>query len=205
MPPDTACPCCNAARVEIGEDRSERLDVIPAQYRVLVTRRPKFACRSLCFGSTSATGTATLTVPSLLRRRTHFLRLACLIAEARLVPRASASSSYHSHLVSSSGTPGAYKIAGVTGQGRNKKSRPEGRRGRNYRSSWGVQRVVWRGGPEDASVLDINADLRRFASPNSPPTLAPPASGAAAPGAAARGSPGSKLCHRRSSDRSHEL
>lgn len=45
-PDDTACPCCNAPMVEIGEDRSERLDIIPAQYRVLVTRRPKFACRS---------------------------------------------------------------------------------------------------------------------------------------------------------------
>jgi transposase len=31
---------------KIGEDVSERLDVIPAQFRVLVTRRPKYACRS---------------------------------------------------------------------------------------------------------------------------------------------------------------
>ncbi len=30
----------------IGEDTSERLDVIPAQFRVIVTRRPKLACRS---------------------------------------------------------------------------------------------------------------------------------------------------------------
>jgi len=30
----------------IGEDTSERLDVIPAQYRVVVTRRPKYACRA---------------------------------------------------------------------------------------------------------------------------------------------------------------
>jgi transposase len=45
-PPDTACPCCKAMMVEIGEDRSERLDVIPTQYRVLVTRRPKLACRA---------------------------------------------------------------------------------------------------------------------------------------------------------------
>jgi len=49
MPSDTACPCCKTTMVEIGEDRSERLDVIPTQYRVLVTRRPKFACRS-CAG-----------------------------------------------------------------------------------------------------------------------------------------------------------
>ena len=32
---------------QIGEDVSERLDVIPAQFRVIVTRRPKYACR-LC-------------------------------------------------------------------------------------------------------------------------------------------------------------
>ena len=30
----------------MGEDVSERLDVVPAQFRVIVTRRPKYACRS---------------------------------------------------------------------------------------------------------------------------------------------------------------
>src|SRR6201997_1799216 len=30
----------------IGEETSERLDVIPAQFRVVVTRRPKYACRA---------------------------------------------------------------------------------------------------------------------------------------------------------------
>ncbi len=45
-PEDTACPCCRAAMTVIGEDTSERLDVIPAQFRVIVTRRPKLACRS---------------------------------------------------------------------------------------------------------------------------------------------------------------
>ena len=29
----------------IGEDKSERLDIMPAQFRVLVTIRPKYACR----------------------------------------------------------------------------------------------------------------------------------------------------------------
>jgi transposase len=48
-PEDTACPCCRAAMVVIGEDTSERLDVIPAQFRVVVTRRPKLACRA-CTG-----------------------------------------------------------------------------------------------------------------------------------------------------------
>src|SRR4051795_6462851 len=45
-PEDTACPCCRATMTVIGEDRSERLDVIPAQFRVIVTRRPKLACRA---------------------------------------------------------------------------------------------------------------------------------------------------------------
>jgi len=48
-PRDLACPCCRTAMVVIGEDRSERLDVTPAQVRVLVTRRPKLACRA-CAG-----------------------------------------------------------------------------------------------------------------------------------------------------------
>jgi len=30
--------------VQIGEDRSERLDVTPAQFRVIVTIRPRYAC-----------------------------------------------------------------------------------------------------------------------------------------------------------------
>lgn len=45
-PEDTACPCCRATMAVIGEDKSERLDVIPAQFRVLVTKRPKLACQA---------------------------------------------------------------------------------------------------------------------------------------------------------------
>jgi transposase len=45
-PEDTTCPCCRATMTVIGEDTSERLDVIPAQFRVIVTRRPKLACRT---------------------------------------------------------------------------------------------------------------------------------------------------------------
>ena len=45
-PPNTNCPCCNAPMHMIGEEASERLDVVPAQYRVIVTHRPKFACRA---------------------------------------------------------------------------------------------------------------------------------------------------------------
>jgi transposase len=46
MPESTACPCCQGPLVEIGADTSERLDVIPARFQVLVTRRPKLACRA---------------------------------------------------------------------------------------------------------------------------------------------------------------
>jgi len=44
-PEDIRCSC-GAERHIIGEDTSERLDIIPAQFRVIVTRRPKYACRS---------------------------------------------------------------------------------------------------------------------------------------------------------------
>jgi transposase len=42
----TICPCCSGALHRIGEDVSERLDIVPAQFRVIVIRRPKYACRS---------------------------------------------------------------------------------------------------------------------------------------------------------------
>jgi transposase len=45
-PEATACPCCQGPLVEIGVDAAERLDVIPAQFRVVVTKRPKLACRA---------------------------------------------------------------------------------------------------------------------------------------------------------------
>jgi transposase len=37
--------CCQRELHCIGADRSERLDIVPAQFRVLVTVRPKYACR----------------------------------------------------------------------------------------------------------------------------------------------------------------
>ena len=43
---DKTCPCCQGALHRIGEDVAERLDIVPAQFRVLVTRRPKYACRA---------------------------------------------------------------------------------------------------------------------------------------------------------------
>ncbi|HYZ42225.1 MAG TPA: IS66 family transposase [Stellaceae bacterium] len=44
------CPCCGGTLHVIGESRSEQLDVVPAQLRVRVTRRPRYACRS-CEGT----------------------------------------------------------------------------------------------------------------------------------------------------------
>ena len=52
-PEDVTCGC-GAARHVIGEDVSERLDIVPAQFRVLVTRRPKYACRSCGAGIVQA-------------------------------------------------------------------------------------------------------------------------------------------------------
>jgi len=49
-PEDIDCPCCHSPMHVIGEDAPERLDVIPAQYRVIVTHRPKYACRA-CEGA----------------------------------------------------------------------------------------------------------------------------------------------------------
>jgi transposase len=43
---DHACPCCRNGLHRIGEGVSERLDIVPAQLRVIVVRRPKYACRA---------------------------------------------------------------------------------------------------------------------------------------------------------------
>jgi transposase len=45
-PDSTVCPCCGGALHVIGEDSSKRLDKVPAKVRVIVTRRPKYACRA---------------------------------------------------------------------------------------------------------------------------------------------------------------
>ena len=43
-PESIACPCGCGDMVRIGEDKTERLDLIPARYQVIVTIRPKYAC-----------------------------------------------------------------------------------------------------------------------------------------------------------------
>jgi transposase len=52
-PASTSCPCGCGDMVRVGEDRDERLDVIPARFRVLVTVRPKYICRN-CAGASHA-------------------------------------------------------------------------------------------------------------------------------------------------------
>ena len=43
---DKSCPCCGGVLHAIGEDTSEMLDLVPAQLRVKVIRRPRYACRA---------------------------------------------------------------------------------------------------------------------------------------------------------------
>ena len=45
-PDSKVCPCCGGDLHVIGEDTSKRLDKVPAKVRVIVTRRPKYACRT---------------------------------------------------------------------------------------------------------------------------------------------------------------
>jgi transposase len=59
-PDSLECPCGCGQMHKIGEDRSERLDIIPAQLRVIVTIRPKYGCRSCSNGVTQASAPAYL-------------------------------------------------------------------------------------------------------------------------------------------------
>ncbi|WP_299154287.1 IS66 family transposase [uncultured Tateyamaria sp.] len=58
-PDNTICDCGHARHV-IGEDVSERLDIVPVQFRVIVTRRPRYACRSCESGIVQAPAPAHL-------------------------------------------------------------------------------------------------------------------------------------------------
>lgn len=59
-PASLDCPCGCGEMHRIGEDRTERLDIIPAQLRVIVTVRPKYACRACAEGVTQAPAPAHL-------------------------------------------------------------------------------------------------------------------------------------------------
>jgi len=58
--PSTICPGCSGPLHRIGEDVAERLDIVPAQFRVLVVRRPKYACRACQDGVVQAAALARL-------------------------------------------------------------------------------------------------------------------------------------------------
>jgi transposase len=66
-PESKACPCCGGELHVIGEDTSKRLDKVPAKVRVIVTRRPKYACRS-CekTGADTVAGVIQATAPARL-------------------------------------------------------------------------------------------------------------------------------------------
>src|SRR6056297_2496305 len=59
-PESLICPCGCGQMHKIGEDRTERLDIVPAQLRVLVTVRPKYACRACTDGVKQAPAPAAL-------------------------------------------------------------------------------------------------------------------------------------------------
>ena len=59
-PESTQRPCGCGEMVKIGEDRTERLHIVPAQLQVIVTVRPKYACRSCEEGVTQASAPAHL-------------------------------------------------------------------------------------------------------------------------------------------------
>jgi transposase len=59
-PDSLECPCGCGLMHKIGEDRSTRIDIVPAQPRVIVTVRPKYACRICTNGVTQAPAPAWL-------------------------------------------------------------------------------------------------------------------------------------------------
>ena len=64
-PASTQCPCGCGQMMRIGEDRTERLDIVPAQLRVIVTVRPKYACRACEAGVIQAASPAHLIIGGL--------------------------------------------------------------------------------------------------------------------------------------------
>ena len=64
-PDSTQCPYGCGDMIRIGEDRTERLDIVPAQLRVIVTVRPKYACRTCEQGVIQAAAPAHLIIGGL--------------------------------------------------------------------------------------------------------------------------------------------
>ena len=79
-PAASVCGCGGGLHL-IGEDVSERLDVIPAQFRVIVTRRPKYACRSCTNGVVQAPAPARLIAGGMPTEATVAHVLVCKYAD----------------------------------------------------------------------------------------------------------------------------
>lgn len=79
--PDSLTCACGGCLHCIGEDVSERLDVIPAQFRVIVTRRPKYACRACTDGVVQAPAPARLIQAGLPTEATIAHVLVCKYAD----------------------------------------------------------------------------------------------------------------------------
>jgi transposase len=52
---DTTCDCCGGELHQMGEDKSEQLEFIPAQIKVIEHVRPKYSCRSCESNDTKVT------------------------------------------------------------------------------------------------------------------------------------------------------
>ncbi len=63
---DDSCPCCSDPLHRISEDVSTRLDMVPSQFRVLMVRRPKYACRACTDGVVQSPAPARLIEGGLL-------------------------------------------------------------------------------------------------------------------------------------------
>ncbi|MFU8778789.1 MAG: IS66 family transposase [Roseovarius sp.] len=80
-PASLICPCGCGLMHKIGEDRTERLDIVPAQLRVIVTVRPKYACRTCTDGVTQAPARAHLIMGGLPTEATIAHVLVCKYAD----------------------------------------------------------------------------------------------------------------------------
>jgi transposase len=67
---DKACPFCRRAVHVAGEEVAERLNIVPAQFRALVTRRPRYGCRACESTVVQAPAPARLTYGSMLTEAT---------------------------------------------------------------------------------------------------------------------------------------
>ena len=79
--PESLICACGGCLHRIGEDVSERLDVVPAQFRVIVTRRPKYACRACTDGVVQAPAPAHLIQSGLPTEATVAHVLVCKYAD----------------------------------------------------------------------------------------------------------------------------